>query len=142
MGLRKHIQRWFYVYGWRFRYWYMDTQDGHRAQLALCSVAVLMVIIELIRMTVAALLPHPRQQPQQAIYWWVVQLIILIVSALISYATRPRPKEPAKAKADAPNTNDGQMVRHHFGDCWMDDSFILGWKVMGTIKIKSKGGKK
>lgn len=142
MGLMARIDRWRYVYGWRLRYWWLDTPSGNQAQIATCCTAALVVIIELIRMSVAAVMPRPAHQPQQAIYWWVVQLIILVVSALISYATRPKQQAAAKSDVKSPNTNDGQMVKHHFGECWEDDSFILAWKVVGTEKIKSKGGKK
>lgn len=142
MGLMSRLQRWKYVYGWRLRYWWLDTPSGTQAQVVVFSLAVLTIIVELIRVTVAALAPRSAHAPQQAFYWWVVQLIIMVVSALISYATRPKQQAPAKADAKAPNTDDGQMVKHHFGECWVDDSFILAWKVVGTEKIKSKGGKK
>lgn len=140
--LKNRIARWRYVYGWRLRYWYLDTPAGARAQVCVFAGAVLVIIVQLIKLAVAAVIPAARQEPQHAIYWWVVQLIIMAVSMIISYATRPKATEPAKQTAESPNTEDGQFAKHHLGTCWVDDSFILSWKPMGTEKIKTKGGKK
>jgi hypothetical protein len=141
MGLIERAQGWYDDKRWRFRYWYLDTRGGEYAQRAAFCLAVLVIIIELIRMFVAAAMPPPPGQPVKAIYWWIIQLIILVVMAAISYAMRPKPEQPKPQTGDAPTTEDGQMVKHHFGTCWIEDEFILAWKQVGTIKIKGKGGK-
>lgn len=142
MGLSKRLRRARYVYGWRLRHWWLDTPSGRMAQIMALCLAVLACIMELIRMGIAAMAPADPNKPAQAIYWWVAQLVILAVSAVISAAMRPKQQKPAVADAPAPSTNDGQYVKHHFGTCWVDDSFVLAWKVVGTSKIKTKGGKK
>ena len=103
---------------------------------------MLVCIIQMIKMVVAAANPPPAGEPVKAIYWWIIQLIILVVAAAISYAMRPKPQAPVAQKADAPTTEDGQSAKHYFGTCWVKNEFILAWKQMGTIPIKSKGGKK
>lgn len=127
---------------WRVRYWWMDTEVGKQAQIAMLCLLVLIVIMELIRMSVAAFMPPPPGEPVKAIYWWVVQLIIAIVSAIISYAMRPKVEEQKPQAGKAPSTQDGQAVKDHFGTVWVEDEFILAWKMMGTDRIRSKGGKK
>jgi len=141
-GIRQRLARWRYVYGWRLRHWYLDTPAGARAQAWLFAAGLLVLVVQLVRMAVAAVLPIIRPAPQQAVIWWVVQLIVMLVMAAVSYATRPKPTSPAVQKAESPSTEDGQFAKHHLGTCWVDDSFILAWKPMGTEKIKSKGGKK
>lgn len=127
---------------WRLRYWWMDTREGRRAQVAVFCFAVLVVVVQLVQVAVAALAPPPADQPAKAVYWWVVQLIILIVSVAISYAMRPKTEQPKPQAGTAPTIEDGQSIKHHFGTVWVEDEFILAWKVTGTVPIKTKGGKK
>jgi hypothetical protein len=58
-----------------------------------------------------------------------VQIAVLIVSALITYATQPRPK-PAKRAAfsdfEFPQADEGTPQAVIFGDCWTDDWMVLG----------------
>lgn len=141
MGLTSHLRRLRYVWGWRIRYWWMDTEDGQRAHVAALCLAVLVVIVQLVRMSVAALFPKPAHEPQQAVIWWVVQIILLIVSAIISYALRPKPENAKPVEGQGPTTEDGQAVHRYWGVHWIDDQFQLAWKVVGRIPIKAKGGK-
>lgn len=76
---------------------------------------------------------------------WVsllIQVGIMLVSALISYAMRPKQKEPEVAKASVPVTDDGKCIRRIYGEIWIDDSIVLGFKQTGQTPIKAKGGKK
>jgi len=82
------------------------------------------------------------QPPAQAVYQWVIQLIIAIVAALISAALAPKPKEPEKQKANVPSVEDGKGILEIHGEVWIEDEIVLGWREMGTIKIKQQGGKK
>lgn len=142
MGLTGLAKRWWYVVSWRSRYWWLDTRGGEYAHWALLCIAVLIVIVQLIKMVVAAALPPPPDEPVKAIYWWVVQLIIAIVAAAVAYVMRPKPQAPAPQKGEAPTVEDGLAVKDYFGTCWVEDEFLLAWKMMGTIPIKTKGGKK
>lgn len=73
---------------------------------------------------------------------FVVQIVVMIVAALISYALRPKPKPPEAGKASAPVVEDGKGIVRVFGSVWIDDSIVLGFMQLGTIPIKAKGGKK
>ena len=142
MGLIARGRRLQYVWTWRLRYWWMDTRSGAQAHMGAFAIAVLVVIIQLIRVALAALVPPPPGEPVEAVYWWVVQLIILVVSAAISYALRPKTEAPKPAAGDAPTTQDGQAMKDHFGTVWVEDEFLLAWKMVGTDRIRTKGGKK
>lgn len=75
------------------------------------------------------------------IAWWVASII---VSALISYATAPRPvdaKPAALTDFDFPQFEEGTPQCVIFGDCWSSDFFILGLGNFGTEAIKSDSGK-
>lgn len=140
MGLMRALQRWRYVYGWRLRYWWLDTKQGEEMHWALVVVSAIVIVYQVARMALVALAP-PQVTEQKAVYWWVIQLIIMIVAAAIAYAMRPKPEVPKPASGDPPTTEDGQYVKDYLGTCWVDNFFILAWKVVGTVPIKSKGGK-
>lgn len=142
MGLTQRLKRWHYVWSWRARYWWLDTRSGEIAHWVLFYLGILFSLVQIVRMLLTATVPPPPGEPVKSVYWWVVQLVILIISAAISYAMRPKPQAPEPAKVEAPTVEDGQSVKHHFGTVWVEDEFILAWKLMGTIPIKTKGGKK
>lgn len=143
---RGRIGRRINAWRWRLRYWWLDTESGAHAQVALFCVGVLAVVIELVRMTVAALhhvAPAPGEvQVQKAVIWWVVQLIIVLVSLILSYVLRPKIPKQNTPMPDGPSVEDGQAVDDHFGQVWVADEHILAFKVVRTEKIKSKTGKK
>lgn len=137
----ERVRKRFNVWYWRLRYWWMDTEGGTRAHVGLLCASVLVTVMQLIKVSIAALLPPPPGEPAKSIYWWVVQLIIAIVSAIISYALRPKPKSQPPAQLDTPTVDDGQSTLEIHGDCWIDEEFILAQKVVGKVPIKSKGKK-
>lgn len=144
MGLMDHMRRRGYVWQWRLRYWWVDTESGARARVGGFVLALLVLVAQLIRMAVAALLPPAGPAPQQAVYWWVVQLVILVVAAAISYALRPKVEPPQEQQHEAPTVQDGTAARDYFGTVWIDhdDNFLLAWKVVGRDPIYTKSGKK
>ncbi|MDF3841111.1 hypothetical protein P3W55_05235 [Pseudomonas citronellolis] len=71
-----------------------------------------------------------------------VQIAILVISALISYATRPKPTKPEPQEVTAPTAEEGKKLRKVYGTVWVDDAQVLGFKKMGTDAIRTKGGKK
>lgn len=143
MGLMRTLQRWRYVYGWRLRYWWMDTDRGMETRISICVLFGLVALVQCVRLTLIATLPmRGAPAPQHAVYWWVVQLIILVVSAIISYALRPKVEPPKPAETNPPSVEDGQMVVDVLGTCWVPDTFLLAWKPMGVVPIKASGGKK
>ena len=125
----------------RLRYWYLDTDAGRHAQLWGFAGALLLLLVQIVRMAVAAAFPEARPEPAQAVYWWVVQLVIAIISAVIAYALRPKVEAPKPGEADMPTTEDGRAVPEAHGTVWIEDEFMLAYKVVGRVPIKS-GGKK
>jgi hypothetical protein len=145
MGLMAHIPHRWRAYvalqALRLRYWYLDTESGRRAQLWGFAAALLVVIVQIVRMAVAAVLPEARPEPAQAVVWWVVQLIIAVVSAVIAYAMRPKLEAPKPSEASTPTTEDGRSVPEAHGTVWITEEFLLAYKVVNRVPIKS-GGKK
>lgn len=134
-------RHWYDDKQWRFRYWWLDTRSGEYGHWVCVCVFALISIIQLIRLVVVALHPPPVTVVKAMWPVWVIQLIIMVVAAAISYAMRPKPEAPKPQKGEAPTTEDGLSAKHYFGTCWVEDEFILAWKQVGTIKIKAKGGK-
>ncbi|CDF82155.1 hypothetical protein PKB_0787 [Pseudomonas knackmussii B13] len=71
-----------------------------------------------------------------------VQIAILVVSALINYATRSKPTKPEPQEVTTPTAEEGKKLRKVYGTVWVDDAQVLGFKKMGTDPIQTKGGKK
>lgn len=135
--LRKRV----HVLHWRVRYWWMDTRSGSDARLALLCASLLVAVGQFALLAVEASSPPAPGEPVRALYWWVVQLIVAIVSAIISYALRPKPQGANPSQQEAPTVEDGQATLEVHGDVWIDDEFILAQQVVGKVPIKS-GGKK
>ncbi|MEN1942650.1 hypothetical protein WCE55_02160 [Luteimonas sp. MJ293] len=145
MGLIGHIRHRADVWSWRVRYWYLDTPAGARARVGGFVAACMVLVLQMVRMAVSGLLPALQPQaPAQAVYWWVWQLVILIVSAAISYALRPKAQQPQEQKHDPPTVEDGTAAKDYFGTCWIDhdDNFLLAWQMVGRDPIRTKAGKK
>lgn len=71
-----------------------------------------------------------------------VQIAILVISSLINYATRPKPQKPQPGKVETPVAEEGRRIPKIYGTVWIDDPQVLGFKQIGTDRIRSKGGKK
>lgn len=137
---RRRCKAWY----WRARYWWMDTDEGKRAHVVTFCLLVLVVLIQFIRMGIEALLPRPADEPSKAIYWWVVQIIIAVVAAVVAYAMRPKFETPKAKEIEAPSVQDGTAAKDYLGTFYIehDDNFLLDWKVVGRDPIRTKGGKK
>lgn len=137
---RARLARWRYVYGWRLRYWWMDTPSGERTHLCAYVASLLVMTVPLIRMSIWGVYGPPPEH-QEAIYPWVVQLIIAVIGAILSYALRPKTEAPPSPEHKAPVVDDGLAVDDYFGTNWIDAPALLAWKVTGRSPIKAKGGK-
>lgn len=128
---------------WRLRYWWYDTEGGAHARAAAFVLSCLVLVGQTVRLMLAAWLPvaSPAEHGQQAVYWWVVQLILLVVSALVMYALRPKIEQQKPQESNPPSTEDGQAVVDILGTGWIEDYFVLAWKPNGVQKIKAKGKK-
>lgn len=141
MGLMPRLRRAHHVWNWRLRYWWLDTREGAAAHVVVFCMAVLVVILQLIKMSIAALLPPPPGEPVKAVYWWVVQLIVMVVAAVVAYALRPKPENAKPQEGQGPTTEDGQATIRAWGTVWIPDVFLLAWKIVGRDPIRADGGK-
>ncbi len=74
-----------------------------------------------------------------------VELAVMIVSMILSYALRPKPKAPpAQQLKDVhlPTIEQGTPVPVVFGNVWIDQWFVMWYGDMRVTPIKSSGGKK
>lgn len=86
--------------------------------------------------------PPPAHEPQQALVWWAVQLILMAVSYILTAVMTPKQKPPEPVKANVPVVEEGKGIEVIFGTVWIEDPTVLAFKEVGTKKIKAKGGKK
>ncbi len=86
---------------------------------------------------------EPALQPQLAMAW--VQIAILVVSLVVSYAMRPKPttpKPPAFEDIDIPQSAEGTAQAMDFGTVWSPDWMVLGVANYRTEAIRRKVPKK
>lgn len=126
---------------WRARYWWMDTEGGAQAKLAGFGITSLIVVLDLIKVSIAALVPPPPGEPHKAVIWWVVYLVVALIAAAVSYALRPKIEQQQQAEAQGPTSEDGQAGIVYWGTHWATDTFWLAWMMVGRDPIKGKGGK-
>lgn len=141
MGLIERMRRRRHVWGWRLRYWWLDTPAGAEARVVLFCMMVLTCIVQLIRMCIAALLPPPPGEPVKAVVWWVVVLIVAVVAGALAFALRPKAEQQKPREDQGPTTEDGQSVVRIWGTHWIGDQFLLAWKIVGRDPIRADGGK-
>lgn len=141
MGLIARSMHRLDVWQWRVRYWWLDTDAGAQWRIAALCVAVFVVIMQMIKLSIAAAFPPPAGEPAKALVWWVVQLIMLVVSAILSYALRPKPENAKPVEGNSPTVEDGQAAIEVHGPYRINDEFLLAHKVVGRVPIKSKGKK-
>lgn len=76
---------------------------------------------------------------------FVVQLVIFVVSSLISYALAPKPTAPKPAALedfDVPTAEEGRPIPVAFGTVWIRGANVLWYGDLSTSPIKKKGAKK
>lgn len=143
--LRKKLHR----ASWLLRYWVLDKYHPQLRVVALGIALLLGAFVAYDLLAVHTPAPivavdhigRPAVHQQKAFVWWV-QLIIMIVAAIVSYALAPKPKPPKPVKAEQPKVQDGQSKRRIYGTVWTNDSAILAWKNGKPEPIRKKGGKK
>lgn len=68
-----------------------------------------------------------------------VQIAILVVSMIVSYATRPQTKATKPAALEDfnfPQSTEGTSQIEVFGTCWVDDWMVLGAGNFRTSPIR------
>jgi hypothetical protein len=127
---------------WKIRYWVMDK---YYAQCRLVAGGLAVVVVLATIANLSREIPEQLQQGatvvRSVINLWV-QLAILIISALLAYAMRPKVEGPKPQEGTIPSVEDGKSIIRIYGTVWIDDSIVLGWKQLGVEEIKSGGGKK
>lgn len=70
-------------------------------------------------------------------------LVVLVVSALVSYALAPKPQNqtPTAGQLDIPTPKPGTPLRVVWGEVWIDDAGISYYGNGSAIPIKKEGGK-
>lgn len=74
-----------------------------------------------------------------------IQIVIMIVAALVSYALAPKPPKPKPAglaEFDIPQSKEGQPFTWVFGERYIKDATVGYWGNLSSAPIKAKGGKK
>lgn len=74
-----------------------------------------------------------------------VNLAILVISAIISYALAPKPpkpKPPSLSDFDVPTADEGKPIAVVFGDVWLRSPNVVWYGDMRIEPIQKKGGKK
>jgi hypothetical protein len=126
------------------RTWLLVQHNVSGARLGLFFAVAIACLAgwEALRPPVAAIAPDDSPVAVQAALNLIIQIALIILSSLISAALAPKPKPPEAIKAQVPVVEDGKGMERLYGSCWIDDSIVLGFKQMGTKKIRAKGGKK
>lgn len=69
-------------------------------------------------------------------------VVMLIISYVISIATRPRPQTPTAGTMEVPTPDPGALVGVAFGTNLIKNSNIIWYGDAETTPIRSGGGKK
>ena len=127
------IRRWWHITRWRLRYLWLDTPFGRWMHI---GAAILMLIVAVLRLPAA--LGAAQSGPVHAEITLFTQIVIMVVMALISIALAPKQPDAVDQVVEAPRVKDGAGVRMVFGEVWITDPDIIGWKKMGTKTIRGK----
>lgn len=68
-----------------------------------------------------------------------VQLILFVVSAIISYVLQPKPQNAQPGKVNLPTVEEGRKIGILFGSRWIKGPHVFWWGDVRTTPIKSKG---
>jgi len=83
----------------------------------------------------------PAAPGEPAAAWWV-QLVMFVVSMLISWAMRPKAEPPKPTEGQQPVVEDGAPLERIYGRVWTDDSKWTAWLNGDPEPIRKKQGKK
>lgn len=126
------FRRWMHLTGWRLRYLWLDTPFG---RLINGSAAALLLILALFALADAHSTAKTGE-PVSAVIW--MQIVIMVVTSLILMALTPKTPDATDQANEAPRVEDGARVRMAFGEVWITDPAVIGWKKMGTKTIRGK----
>lgn len=75
----------------------------------------------------------------------LIQIAIMIVSAVLSYALTPKPKPPKPASLDdfdLPTAEEGREIPVVFGEVWVKGPNVIWYGDLSSRAIRTKSGKK
>lgn len=130
---KESLRRWWHITRWRLRYLWLDTPFGRWMHI---GAAILMLIVAVLRLPAA--LGAAQSGPVHAEITLFTQIVIMVVMALVSIALTPKQPDAVDQVIEAPRLKDGTGVRMVFGEVWITDPDIIGWKKMGTKTIRGK----
>jgi len=106
--------------------------------------AILAAVIIVAGMALDQVLPPIELPPGTQVAFWQY-IIVLVISALVSYALAPKPTQPPKPSLedfDFPTAEEGRPIPVVFGTAWISGPNILWYGDLDTTAIRVKGGKK
>ena len=127
------IRRWWHITSWRVRYLWLDTPFGRWMHI---GVAVLLLAAAAWRAWLWR--GQAAAGPVHAELTLFAYIVIMVVTSLIMLALTPKQPDAVDQVVEAPRLKDGAGVRMVFGEVWITDPDIAGWKKMGTKTIRGK----
>jgi hypothetical protein len=76
---------------------------------------------------------------------FIVQLALIVVSAIVTNALRPKPEPPKAASLsefDVPTAEEGRAVPVIFGTVWVKGPNVIWYGDLRSTAIRKRGGKK
>lgn len=141
MGLTARMRRKAGWCWWMARYLVLDKHsEATRVTAFWAAVVVATITGSLLLVDVLGLRPPPAPG-EPAAAWWV-QLVLFVVSMLISWAMRPKVEPPKPAEGQAPVVEDGAALERIYGTVWTDDGKWTAWSNGTPEPIRKKAGKK
>lgn len=128
---KESFHRWWHITRWRLRHFLLDTDAGRRCILGVAGLAWVWTLVEFVSLMRVAASGEPKQA-----FW--VQVVWFIITVLVSMALTPKQPDAVDQVVEAPRLKDGTGVRMVFGEVWITDPDIIGWKKMGTKTIRGK----
>lgn len=127
------IRRWWHITRWRLRYLWLDTPFGRWVHIGLAALLIGVVLFKL-----AMVVRTPPTGAVHAELTLFAQIVIMVIVSLISIALTPKQPDAVDQVVEAPRLEDGAGVRMVFGEVWITDPAVIGWKKMGTKTIRGK----
>ena len=65
-----------------------------------------------------------------------VQIIVFVISTVISYLLRPKPPQAKPGKIEIPTVEEGRKIGLLFGGRWIKGPHVFWWGDVATTPIK------
>ena len=123
-----------------FMWWRLRSERTRRLAFAIPAAILLLVLA--FGPPIGEVATMPGEGPPQKAFW--VQLILFVVSIIISYALAPKPVAPRPAALEdfnAPTAEEVRPIPVIFGTVWIRGPNCLWYGDLRSTPIKVKGGK-